>query len=103
MKEIRYEKIKKALKAGYFEPDDESKKRLLKKLGIGHSEDLREHRFVTEFKIALAAAVALFCLLNIYSVKPQYLDRYDGENIVAISKMFSGASLFEEIISGIEN
>jgi hypothetical protein len=103
MKKIQYRKVKRALKYTYFRPDDESKKRLLKKLGVSHSEELKEHRFVTEFKIALAAAVALICLLNINSVKQKYLDRYDGENIVTISKLVSNSSLLEEFISVMEN
>ena len=103
MKEISYRKIKRALKCTYFKPDDESRKRLFNKLYIKHGEDFNEHRFVTKFRIALAAVVTLVCLLNINSVDPQYLNMYNGENIIALGELITDSSLLEKLIPSMED
>jgi hypothetical protein len=103
MKEIKYRKIKRALKYTYLKPDDESSKRLFNKLCIKQSIDFKEHRFVTKFRIVLAAVITLVCLLNINSVNPRYLNRYNNENIIALGKLITDTSLWEKLIPGMED
>ena len=103
MKKMSYGKIKSLLGNTYFKPDDESKKRLFKKLQIIHGEDLKEKRFVTRFRIALVAVILFICLLNINSVNQQSLNRYNSENIIALGKLFNASSLLEKLIAGMED
>ena len=103
MKGINYRKIKWILKYRYLRPDTGSKKRLLAKLYIKDSENYNEHRFIRKFRIAIALVAALVCLLNINSMNPQYLYRYNSENIIAIGELFSNTSLLERFIPGMGN
>ena len=90
MKEFKYGKIRRILKRAYFTPDEDSKSRLLNKLHINRNENFYEHRFITKFRIALVAMVTLICLLNINSVNPHYLNRYNSENIIALGDLITG-------------
>ncbi|MBT3273444.1 MAG: hypothetical protein HN368_09830 [Spirochaetales bacterium] len=97
MKKTNYLKIKRTLKKTYCKPDDESLDRLYKALEIRHG-DSKEHRFITTFRFALAAAAVLVFLLGINSVNPRYITRYKGENIAAIGDMLSNSPEFAKSI-----
>ena len=98
MKNIRYAQIRRVLKKVYFAPERGSEERLLEKLGLPYRGDIAERRFVTGFRIALAATVALVCLMNISSVKPEYLNRYQIDSAIDMSRSIDTSPLWQHFL-----
>lgn len=98
MKKTNYRDLKRMLRASYFAPEPGSRERLLEKLGISSGELIPERRFTTGFRVALAAAAVLVILLNINSIRPEYLSRYRGDTVVAMARSLDGSGLWEKIL-----
>lgn len=98
MKGIRYSEIRRLLRKVYFTPERGAQERLLKKLGVPYGGDTIERRFVLGFRITAAAIAALICLLNIGSIRPGYLNRYQIDSVIEISRSIDFSDMYRSIL-----
>ena len=106
MMKHKYKDIKKILKNEYFAPQAQSMTRILETLGVADSgkdsAQQAERRFATVFGGALAAAAITLCLLNIKSLKPEYLQRYTIDGILTAGESIDTSHLWQKLFPNVK-
>ena len=98
MHDTRYGRVRRLLRDVYFVPPDGSERRLLQRLGLPERSIDSERNFTTAFRWSLIAAAALIVLLNIGSVKREYLERFNVDGIVAVGRSIDTSLLWERLL-----
>jgi len=98
MRNVRYRRIRRLLRHVYFAPPAGSEQRLLQRLGVPDRNVDSERRFTAAFRWTLVAAALLIALLNIGSVKRDYLERFNADGIVAVGRSIETSLLWERLL-----
>lgn len=95
MKRVTYRDVRRPLKNSYFVPEPGAEDRLLEKLGLSHSGDISERRFIIRFKVAVAAVAVIVCLLNI---KPAYSSTHRGDTVIAVTRLIDVSFIWDTLL-----